>query len=191
MRILLLAGLLAAAPAFAQSPPVAPTSAPDPARIAAAERLLTVLMPPGRFQAMIDGVTQSMERNVVQSLRGNPTMAALLGDDPRARAVLDRYIARLTASSTTAMKAGQPEMMVAMARANARRFTVDQMREVEAFFSTPTGQAYLEQGTTIMADPDVAAWQRKVAAEQFAQMPEAIRQLTAELETLPPRSSRP
>ena len=191
MKMLLLVSLLATTPALAQPAPAMPTGAPDPARIAAAERLLTVLMPPGRFQAMIDGVTQSMERNVVQSLRGNPTMATLLGDDPRARPILDRYIARLTASSTAAMKTGQPEMMAAMTRAYARRFTVEQMREVEAFFTTPTGQAYMEQGTTIMGDPDVAAWQRKVVAEQFAKMPEAIRQLTVELEALPPRSSRP
>lgn len=188
---LALAMIAVAAPAMAQTTP-APVStslaAPDPARIAAAERLLTVLMPPGRFQAMIDGVTQGMQRNVVQSFRNNPAMASLFDGDPRARPIFERYMTRLSESATAAMKAGQPEMMAAMARAYARRFTVAQMAEVEAFFRTPTGQVYMEQGTTIMADPDVAAWQQKVTAEQFARMPEAIAQLTAELAALPPRT---
>ena len=180
------AALLMATPAAAQTPAARGASTPDPARLAAAERLLTVLLPPARFKTMIDGMTAAMEQNLLQSFRGNPALGGMF-DDPRVRPIFERYMTRLTTDSTATMRAAQPAMMVVMTRAYARRFTVAQLGELDAFFRTPTGQAYMDQGTTIMSDPDVADWQQQMMRQQFDRLPQAIAALTAELQALPPR----
>ena len=185
-----------AAPATAQTTALpTPVPAPmaveavDPARLAAAERLLGVLMPPARFEAMIDGITAATARNVMQQFRSS-ALATTFSDDPRVQPIMARYIERLTTDSVAAMRAGRPDMMRAMQRAYARRFTVAQLTEVERFFATPTGQLYMDQGATIMADPDVAAWQQKMVKQQFDRMPEAMRAMTAELTALPEQPRR-
>ena len=181
--------LMLAVPAGAQTA-TAPVTAPDAARLAAADRLLTVILPPARFQTMIDGMMKGIEANMLQAIRSNPAMATMFDGDARVRPIFERYMTRLTADSAAAMRVEQPAMMTAMARAYARRFTVAQMGEVEAFFATPTGQLYMDQGATIMTDPDVAAWQQRIARQQFARLPNAIATMTAELEALPPRPAK-
>lgn len=185
---LVLATTVLAAPAAGQTAPVA-VEAIDPARLAAAERLLVMLMPPARFEAMIEGITTAMARNVTQQFKSS-ALATSFSDDPRVQPVMARYIDRLTTDSVAAMRAGQPDMMRAMQRAYARRFTVAQLAEIERFFATPTGRLYMDEGTTIMADPDVAAWQQKMLKQQFDRMPEAIRAMMAELMALPERPRR-
>lgn len=185
IRSLVLAMTALAAPAATRNAPVAV----DPARLAAAERLLGVLMPPARFEAMIDGITTAMARNVAQQFKTS-ALAASFTDDPRIQPIMARYVERLTTDSVAAMRAGRTDMMRAMQRAYARRFTVAQLSEVERFFATPTGQLYMDQGATIMADPDVAAWQQKMIKQQFDRLPEAMRAMTAELTALPERPSR-
>lgn len=108
--------------------------------------------------------------------------------DERVKAIFDRYMDAQTSESGTALKAALPAMVSAMTRAYARRFTVAQMAEMKTFFATPTGQLYMDQGGTIMGDPDVAAWQQTTTSLQFAKMRERIRAMQVEIMALPEKA---
>lgn len=75
-----------------------------------------------------------------------------------------------------------PELIEAMSRAYARRFTSSQMNEMHAFFSTPTGQRYVTEAMGIMSDPDVAEWQRNSMAKSMEKLPEELKKLQEEME---------
>ncbi len=120
------------------------------------------------------------------AMRSSPALAAIFSKDPRVVPIFDRFIARMTAESTERLKAGLPTMFDAMTKAYARRFTVAQMTEVTTFFATPTGQIYMDQGATIMSDPDVAEWQRKMAVDAMANVPAQAKAFQAEILALDP-----
>lgn len=189
MKTIAIAPLLAAlaAPLAAQAPaPSAAATSLDPARLAASERLITVLMPPERRDAMLTGLMQAQTANMTKAIESNADLAAMFDADPRARTIFTRFIERQQADASATLRRELPGMMTAMARAHARRFTVAQLGEMTTFFASPTGRAYMEQGTTIMTDPDVAAWQQKVMGETFAKMPAMVRQMQGEILALPP-----
>lgn len=179
-RLVALAIVLATGtPALAQTP-VASTEAFDPARLAAARDLIDVVMPPARRGTMIDAMMTSMTANLQQSIG---TQGEL--QDPRVKAIFDRYIAKQTDDSKRAFQAALPGMVTAMTRAYARRFTVPQMAEMRAFFATPVGQLYMDQGSTIMSDPDVTAWQRATMAPQWQRIRDSVRTMQLEILSLP------
>lgn len=193
MKTLALAPLLAvlAAPLVAQVPVPSAVPAPvDPARLAASERLIAVLMPPGRRDAMLSALMQAQTANMTKAIESNAELAAMFDADPRARAIFTRFIERQQADASATLRRELPGMMTAMTRAHARRFTVAQLGEMTTFFASPTGRAYMELGTTIMTDPDVAAWQQKVMGETFAKMPAMVRQMQGEILALPSTSGK-
>lgn len=186
----LLAALILALPAAAlaqpvASPPSAPASTPDPVRLEAANRLLAVMMPPARRQTLVNTLLAVSNANIAKGMNANPAFARAMSDDPRVKPIFLRFIRNQEAALREQLSANMPDMMTAMQRAYARRFSVAQMDEIRTFFASPTGQIYMDQGANIMADPDVAGWQQKMIAQQMAKMPEATRALAAEIMALP------
>jgi len=193
--IMMLTALTMATSAVAQ--PVSPSpitgvqataaSAPlDAARLAAAKVLIDTTLPPDRRDAMLTDMMKSMSANITASLQNSPEIANLFSSDPRVQPIFERFITKVQDESLRRLKTGLPDMVEAMQRAYARRFTAAQMAELSAFFSTPTGRLYTEQGQTIMSDPDVAAWQRKTMGEAFSKIPDEMRALVAEIMALKP-----
>jgi hypothetical protein len=74
-----------------------------------------------------------------------------------------------------------------MARAYARRFDVAQMREIKAFFQTPTGRLYMQQSYTIMADPDVGTWQRTMMANSMTGVQADVADFAKQIAALEPK----
>lgn len=189
-RYLILASAIAlSSPVVAQpvSPPGAATpESLDPARLAAADKLIEATYPADRREQVVASMMKTMIANLTGGMRSNPQIAAAFDSDPRVEPIFTRFLARVETDSEARLKAALPGMIEAIRRAYARRFTTDQMTELAAFFSTPTGRAYFEQGQSIMSDPDVAAWQRTMMADAFGKMPEQMRALFAELSALKP-----
>jgi hypothetical protein len=174
-----------ATPAFAQAAPApapAPVEAPDPARIVAARALIDVVMPPEARDGMIDAMLKPMMTNVQQAVLNNPMFGKEISADPKLRAVFDGFLARRTEATLAQLRAGLPGMFAAMERAYARRFTIQQMADAQAFFATPSGRAYMREGMTIMSDPDVMAWQRTLMQDSMGDMKGEIARLMTELE---------
>ena len=186
-----IAALLIPFPVAAQAAPpqVAATTAPDPARVIAARRLMDQIMPPATRDQMIRSLMTAMSQTMVGTLRQNIELAATMKKLPGSQAVFDRFIQRQMAAGTSDLIANLPGMLDAMANAYARRFTLTQLNEMAAFFATPTGQAYLAQSPTIMADPDVGAWMNQLMTRSMQRLPEQTATLKAEIEALSKKKS--
>lgn len=169
--------LLAAAPqtpAPAPSPAPAPATEVEPARLAAAKAVVGLFLPEDRRDAMIDAMLAPTFEGVRQSFTESPEMASLFGNDPAMKAKIDAFMAEEEARSLKILRASMPQMLEAMARAYARRFTVAQLEEISAFFRTPTGSLYVSQSMTLMSDPDVQASQRAMMQESMKDFPQRI-----------------
>lgn len=181
---------IAAATPATPAPAPSPAEAIDPARLDAARSLLETLMPPPRRQMMLDGLLTASTAMTIRAMQSNPALMGMFGKDDRVRPIVERFMNWQRSDFATTLQGALPDMMVAMQRAYARRFTVPEMTELKAFFSTPTGRAFMDKGTTIMADPDVAAWQARLMRTQMAKMPDATRALAAEIMALPPKAAK-
>ena len=170
-------GILGAAALFLGAPATAQTAAPaattggpvDPARLAAARELIDVLMPPATREQLITGMMTPMLANMRRGMEAAPAFAEM-NADPKFRAAFDQFMAKQEARTTAMLREALPGMVPAMAKAYARRFDVAQMRELRQFFETPTGRAYMQASYTIMADPDIQAWQRDLMTRSMARI---------------------
>ncbi|MFS0772374.1 DUF2059 domain-containing protein [Sphingomonas sp. 1P08PE] len=172
IRLLLPAALTCMpAPAMAQVAAVA-VSAPDPARLAAARRVLDTLMPPATRDQMIRGMMEPLLANIRQGMTQDASFTRAMGDNPAVAAAFERFMAQQHARTVALMQTSLPGMIEAMSRAYARRFDVVQLGDIERFFRTPTGSAYMQASMTIMADPDVAGWQRTMMANAMSHVQE-------------------
>ena len=177
--------LLTLSPVAAQAQPTTVTAAAiDPARLAAATELLDVLMPPATREQMMTGMMAPMLANVRRGVSENPSFAAAMNGDPKLKAMFDRFMAQQQARTTDMMRRSLPGMIPAMVRAYARRFDVQQLREIRAFFETPTGRAYMQTSFTIMSDPDIAAWQRQMMQEAMSHVLEDVASFAREAAAL-------
>lgn len=177
------ATLAAPAGALAQTAPAAPTDI-DPARLAEARKLIAIMMPPAMRDRMIDGMIASIGELTNRTLMEDPSIKKMAEDRPGAREAIMRFVERQQRNTMEQLRANFPQMTEAMARAYARRFTVVEMREMGAFFATPTGQRYISESATIFSDPDVAGWLQGFMRSAMERAPDEAEQLRKELEAL-------
>lgn len=182
--LLLATATLAPFSAAAQTAPAAAAADVDPARLAEARKLIEIMMPPALREQMINGMVAGISDTLAKSMLDDPHIKKLIGEKPGARDVVMRFIDRQKQYTLAEMRTSLPGMFEAMARAYARRFTVAQMREMGAFFATPTGQLYIAQSSTIFSDPDVAGWMQQLMRRSMERAPAEVRTLQGELEKL-------
>nr|WP_294813431.1 DUF2059 domain-containing protein [uncultured Sphingomonas sp.] len=167
------------APAAAQSAPVA--AAPDAARLAAAQALIEQIMPADRRDAMIEQMVRPMIANAREAMANAPMFADMARDNPKLASAMNGFMDEEFERSIATTKAAMPALFDAMARAYARRFTLDQMRDIGDFFKTPSGRLYVETAPTIMSDPDVMAAQRAMMTQTMSGMQERMAKLVETL----------
>lgn len=206
-KFILFIGLAAAGPALAAQPAVTPQAAevspPDAARIAAAERFVTLIFPPGIMQRMMSS-GMGMDMDAVFDLpapglpagvgdaESGPTMGDILvAGDPHFRErmrITSEVTARIMGEVFTEI---EPEFRAAMVELFARRFTTPELGEMNVFFVTQAGQKYAQLALTIMQDP---ALQRAMTA-MMPRLMAAMPRVTAEIERatahLPPPPGEP
>lgn len=177
----LLATMLPLAPAAAQTAS-ATAPAPDPARLAVARTLIDRFLPPDRRDAMVEQMIRPMAENARDAVFAAPSFAEMRAENPEFVAKMNGFMAEEFERTIAMTKAAMPEMLEAMARAYARRFTLAQLEAIDGFFQTPAGRAYAEQAPAIMTDPDVLAAQRKMMTEAMAAMEERLGALVTTVE---------
>lgn len=186
MRALLLAMALVipagvAARDAARPVTAASAAAIDPSRLEASRRLITQIMPPEQMDKMLEQMIRPMMANVQQALMQDPRIAEAFGGNPRAREAMAHFMERQADRSITTMQSEMPAMAEAMSRAYAQRFDLAQLRELSAFFGTPTGRVYLEAMPTLMSDPDVLAWQTSMIGRTMSTMQSDVAELTKDI----------
>jgi hypothetical protein len=167
------------APAAAQTAPVA--AAPDAARLAAAQALIEQIMPADRRDAMVEQMVRPMIANGREAMANAPMFADMARDNPKLASAMNGFMDEEFERSLATIKAAMPALFDAMARAYARRFTLDQMRDLSNFFRTPSGRFYVETAPTIMSDPDVMAAQRAMMTQAMSGMQERMAKLVETL----------
>jgi hypothetical protein len=199
------------APPPAVAPPAAMPAPVDPARLAVARQTADYVWPLGTYQRMMsgpmmDGLIQSILSMKLSDIMP-PGMAGAKGVDPKdANATLNdmvgkgdpyfqeriRVATRVIATEMAPVFATiEPAMRDGLAHAYARRFTVEQLNEMNRFFATPVGRAYASESMLIMMDPDVIQNMIKTAPALMQAMPQISAKLEAAEKQLPPPPSKP
>lgn len=199
---LLLLSLASGAPAAAQSAPPASTTAPpvptppqaaapaetaptrpDAARLAAAQRLIEILMPPGSMRGFMDDFMPDDDTMLALVAERLGIDTANMTREQRVRAVEERGVREdrqfrerfrlmmeVTRRVTSEVMAElEPEIRGVMVTLLARQFSAAEFVELEAFFRTPVGERYARSSLTMMRDP---AWQEfyTLMAPRFTEM---------------------
>jgi len=112
--------LFAAAPVRAQSP--------DPDALAAARELLTTMKFSDQFKALLPAVLQSLKPAIVQN-----------------RPEVDRDYDAIMPLILQSMNERLTELSEATATVYAANFTAGELRDITAFYRTPTGQRFLQK----------------------------------------------
>ncbi len=153
----------------------------DPAKLAAATKLLDTIMPPESRDTMMASMINPMMDNIKSSLTQNPELQKSMGSDPEMMKIFERFIESRKSSTIIKLQRELPSMMIAMARAYSRQFSLKEMADAEAFFSTPSGRAYMTKAGGIMADPDVAKWQSDMMSTAFTDDDGSLAKFKAEI----------
>jgi hypothetical protein len=199
IRALSLAAAMLAAPvAGAQTvPPAAPAVAADPARLAAAERTVALLVPQGVYARMMREQYPRMMEAMLTSM-GGMSAADAGGTEPGS--ILDaarakdpafdermRIMTRVMGEELApVMTQAEPQVRAGLASAFARRFTVAQLADMNAFFATPSGKAFADNFLSLFADPDMLREMSKTTPLLMRAMPQIMQKVEAATAHLPP-----
>jgi Uncharacterized protein conserved in bacteria (DUF2059) len=200
--------LATAIPAVAQQdgPPV--TYAIDAEQKAIAARVAGKVLPDGIYKQMFSSVFDQMGNGMMNQMMDIPMrdLAGMLGkegDDLKAsmsdatlKQVMEILDPAFDQRTKLMFKVMEPEMSAlftkfepvmreGLATAYASRFNPDQLRELEAFFATPTGNAYAASSMTIFMDPAVMEKMMGVMPEMMKTIPAIVPKMTAAMEGLP------
>lgn len=212
MRLILFAALLlgVGAPALAAQTPApapprsgaSPVEMPDAARLAAAARLVDLMMPPGAMRDLMADWMPNLDTILAVTAERLGIATDGMSREQRARAVEERAVRedrhfrermQITLDVTTRVAREvlaelEPDMRRIMVTMMARQFDQAELGEMTAFFSTPTGRKYARMALTMAQDP---AWQEVLAlmaprmAAAATRIEEAVRDATAHLDPPP------
>jgi hypothetical protein len=153
----------------------------------------------GTLQQMMGGMTDQMSSVPIREFAkaagvDAPTLARIdkttIGEimviiDPvyqkRTRLMMDGMFVELT----NFMEAKEPTLREGLAEAYTVRFTPVQLREIAAFFDTPTGNAYAAQQMFLMTDPAVMTKMQAMMPEMMRTLPDIMLKAMKATESLP------
>ncbi len=152
-------------------PPVAP------AQLALAQQTTAALVPPGSLEKMIDNLYGKLFKGILGEMGGMSDLMlsiktgvesekiALL-DEPSKTAIADmldpyrqqredQVMTVIKPLISEALRDMEAPMRSGMAQAYARKFTAQQLTDMNGFFATPAGGAYTSEWMALQADPQV------------------------------------
>jgi hypothetical protein len=184
VKTLAIVAALMPLPTIAQtSAPAASANAPvDPARLAAARKLIEDIVPPQKRDGMVDGIVRPMMANMRDAMMRSPDMTDLFKQHPVMRDQMLQFLDSETERSLSVAHDTMPVLFEAMATAYARQFTLDQMADMQRFFTSPTGKVYVERVPAVMSDPAITAAQRVMMEKSFEGMQDRIKAMTQKMQ---------
>ena len=152
-------------------PPIAP------AQLALAQQTTTALIPAGSLEKMVDNVYGKLFKGLMDEFGGTSDLMLSIktGVESEKIATLDEK-SKLAAANlfdpyrqqredqinkivkpliSEALGDLEGPMRTGLAHAYARKFTAQQLGEMNAFFTTPTGKAYASEWMALQADPEL------------------------------------
>lgn len=181
------------------SAPAGQSTQADSARLAAADRVVAKLVPQGTYMRMMrDNFPQIMEAMIAQM---SGMTAADLGEKDKSGKSLAQLAAekdpsfrdRMTIMTRvmgeefgTLMDRLEPRVRVALGKAFARRFTLQQLTDMDAFFATPSGAAFAKDYLLTFMDPEMMQEMSAFTPEMMRAMPAIMKRVEKETAHLPP-----
>lgn len=190
MRLVLsAAALVLAQPVLAQTEPT-PVVAPDPARIAAAEKAVAALVPTGVYMKMMrDQFPRMMDTMMTEMMgmspaelglpdasdgKGKTMGTAITAADPHFQERMQIMTRVMGEEMGSVFGKIEPRMRAGIARVFARKFTTQQLDELNAFFATPTGGMFAGEYLTMLVEPEVMQEMMAVMPEMMKSMPAIV-----------------
>ncbi|QPQ54949.1 DUF2059 domain-containing protein [Allosphingosinicella flava] len=176
------------------------------ANMEAAQAVIDLVWPLGTYKRMMDTTAKLMTDNLVLNvmdmkvgdlgpIAGDEVEEAEAGQTLQEVAVKtdphfkERFaiFARVATEEMGALINGmEPEMRSALMRAYARRFQVQELLDMKAFFETPTGRRYATESVLIMQDPEVLAMAQSFQPRFMEALPGIMKKVEAATAHLPP-----
>jgi hypothetical protein len=184
----------------------------DPLRLEAAKPVIDRLWPLGTYRKMMDGTMSKMMDQIVASMMDMPAkdiIGAADSSGKMAKAVGNSSMGEMAAAADPAfrermkitmdvmfremipmMEKIEPEVRTSLANIYARRFSAEQLADMNRFFSTPSGSAYASQSMLVMMDPEMIGAMQKFAPEMMRAMPDIMKKVEAATAHLPKPAPR-
>lgn len=187
--------------AAAQTGPstVLQTAPADSARIAVAEKVVAKLVPQGVYLRMMrDAFPQMMDAmighmsgltpaDIGEKDNSGKTLEQIASErDPAFRERMKIMTRVMSEEMGTVMDKLEPRVRVALGRSFARRFTLQQLSDMAAFFATPSGTAFAQDYLLTFMDPEMMQEMSAAAPEMMRAMPAIMKRLEKETAHLPP-----
>ena len=202
---------LAATPAPSESG-YASASADDEgagsARLAAAEVTVDYLFPLGTYERMMKGtmdqmldsiISQTFDRPMAETMKGygmDQGAVEELGDasindmmkqrDPYFEERLKISTKVMTNEMVDLMTAMEPALRKALANIYARKFTAQQLAEMNDFFATDTGRAFARDYMMVFVDPEMMQSMMSFVPAMMQAMPAITKKVEEATAHLPP-----
>jgi hypothetical protein len=163
--------------------------APDPERLAVASRVVDRIWPIGTYRRIMNSTLATGESaaeaassdTLSLDTTGNSKQARRAQHEARtgrplrqqseedlAAAGFAASIADINASIVGAFDQIEPRVREALTQVYARRYSLSELNELDAFFSTPTGSRYAADSVTLMDDPEMVAVMASIMEETLA-----------------------
>ena len=186
--------------------PVEPLTAEELSRLPMARSIIDKMIPPGTLGEMMGGMFDQMFGPLMQMATSNPTgdVARQLGveasdlelDEEQAvelAGILDpAWRERNEAMATVMpelmkgmMATMEPPMRKAMSEAYAIYFTEQELADISAFFSTPSGLSYARKSFTMSSDPRILGASMEALPAMMESMADIEAQMEAATASLP------
>lgn len=179
------------------------------ARLPAAMTVIEKVFPAGTFGKMMDESMKPMLEGIMGGALGDSdtlkVLASLSGRDQldlmgmddtakaEAIALIDPYAgqrqeAMLDATfnfTTKLMNRIEPAYRAGLERAYAKRFSVEELTEINRFFATPIGGKYAGESMIIAMDPQVMSAMNEMAPAMMEMLPDMMEQFSALATVIP------
>ena len=137
-----------------------------PAQLALAKKTTGALVPAGSLEKMMDNLYGKLFRGFLGEFGGLSELmlsyktgvdSEKIADifDPQRKAREEQIMANVKPIMSEVLRDLETPMRDGMAAAFARKFSADQLTQMNAFFATPAGGAYANEWMALQADPEV------------------------------------
>ncbi len=182
----------------------------DPARLAAAQKTVGKLIPPGTYKRMMKDVMDKMANGMIEQMMGMDaaTVAGMAGakaDSGEVDAVKGKTIGELTAQKDPHFKERmdimmkvmftemgaimtdmEPAIRNALSNTYARKYNVKQLDDMNAFFGTPSGAAFADNFMATFTDKEMIDASMAMMPKIMEAMPVIMKKVEAATAHLPP-----
>jgi hypothetical protein len=163
--------------ALAQQLP-AGASASAEQRLALARQVVDTAFPVAMREKMLLAGAEAGAAQVRQALLANVPQR-----DHAVILIIDRWTDSFLADGAPILRRHIPLLMNGFAQAYAYQFSEQELRDLLAFASTRSGQAFFSRSSEVMNDPALAAANQAYMQEVFSRLPEAQANLQKQLQT--------